>query len=88
MLHERLRNAWHAREQAIAISPVLTLAPQGLVLGAGTVLVPADGSRRLQSLKGQEARVLALLSAAYGRAVAPSVLGNIKRAAHVCWRKP
>jgi hypothetical protein len=81
MLHERLRNAWHAREQAIAISPVLTLAPQGLVLGAGTILVPADGSRRLLSLKGQEARVLALLAAAYGRAVAPSVLGNIKRAA-------
>ncbi len=81
MLHERLRNAWHARERAVAISPVLTLAPQGLVLGAGTILVPADGSRRLQSLKGQEARVLALLSAAYGRAVAPSVLGNIKRAA-------
>jgi hypothetical protein len=37
--------------------------------------------RRLQSLKGQEARVLALLSTAYGRAVAPSVLGNIERAA-------
>ena len=61
--------------------PVLTLAPEGLVLGAGTILVRADGPRRLQSLEGQEARVLALLSAAYGRAVAPSVLGNIKRAA-------
>ncbi len=81
MLQEQLRNAWHARERAIAISPVLTFAPRGLVLGAGTVLVPADGSRRLLSPKGQEARVLALLSAAYRRAVAPSVLGNIKRAA-------
>ena len=81
MLQERLRNAWRARERAIAISPVLTLSPEGLVLGAGTVLVPADGLHRLQSLEGQEARVLALLSAAYGRAVAPSVLGNIKRAA-------
>src|SRR5579862_1156168 len=81
MLHERLRNAWHAREQATVISPMLTLAPEGLVLGAGTVLVRADSARRLQSLDGQEARVLALLSAAYGRAVAPSVLGNIKRAA-------
>jgi hypothetical protein len=60
---------------------VLTLAPQGLVLGAGTILVPADGPHRLKSLEGQEARVLALLSAAYSRAVAPSVLGNIKRAA-------
>jgi hypothetical protein len=81
MLQKRLRNAWHARERAIAISPVLTFAPQGLVLGAGTVLVPADSSRRLQNVEGQEARVLALLSAAYSRAVAPSVLGNIKRAA-------
>jgi hypothetical protein len=81
MLHERLRNAWRARERAVAISPVLTLAPEGLVLGAGTVLAPVNGSRRLQSLEGQEARVLALLSVAYGKAIAPSVLGNIKRAA-------
>jgi hypothetical protein len=51
MLHERLRDAWHAREQAIAISPVLTLAPQGLVLGAGTVLVPADGTQYADFLK-------------------------------------
>jgi hypothetical protein len=32
-------------------------------------------------MRGQETRVLALLSAAYGNAVAPSVLGNIERAA-------
>jgi hypothetical protein len=44
-------------------------------------MVPADGPRRLRSLRGQETRVLALLSAAYGKAVAPSVLGNIERAA-------
>lgn len=56
MLQERLRNAWHARERAIAISPVLTLAPEGLVLGAGTVMVLADGSHCLKSLEGQEAR--------------------------------
>jgi hypothetical protein len=81
VLHEQLRNAWHARKRDVPISQVLNLTPEGLVLGAGTVLVPADGSRRLQSLQGREARVLALLSAAYGRAVAPSVLGNIERAA-------
>src|ERR1700722_17429631 len=55
-------------------------APEGLVLGAGTVVVAAEGARRLRSLQGQEARVLALLSAAYGKAVAPSVVGNITRA--------
>lgn len=81
MLDEELRDAWHERERTVSISPVLNLAPEGLVLGAGTVLVAADGVRRLRHLEGQEARVLALLSAAYGREVAPSVLGNIERAA-------
>lgn len=81
MLDEQLRDAWHARVSAIPITHVPKLAPEGLVLGAGTVVVAAEGLRRLQSLEGQEARVLALLSAAYGRAVAPSMLGNIERAA-------
>jgi hypothetical protein len=81
VLHEQLRNAWQGRERALQISPVLHLAPQGLVLGAGTVLLAADGPRRLTKLDGQEARVLALLAAAYCRPVAPRVLGNIERAA-------
>jgi hypothetical protein len=81
VLHEQLRNAWHARKRVVPISPVLNLTPEGLVLGAGTVMVPAVGPRRLRSMRGQETRVLALLSAAYGKAVAPSVLGNIERAA-------
>jgi hypothetical protein len=81
VLHEQLRNAWHARKRLVPISPVLNLTPEGLLLGAGTVVVPANGPRRLQGLRGQEARVLALLSAAYGKAVAPSVVGNITRAA-------
>lgn len=63
------------------ISPAMHFASEGLILGAGTVVVAAEGSRRLRSLQGHEARVLALLSAAYGKAVAFSVLGNIKRAA-------
>jgi hypothetical protein len=81
VLHEQLRNAWHARKRFVPISPALNLTPEGLMLGAATVLVPADGPRRLQSLRGREARVLALLAAAYGKAIAPSVLGNIERAA-------
>jgi hypothetical protein len=80
VLHQQLRDDWHARERAVPIHPIVIFAPEGLVLGAGTVLVPADGPRRLQSLRGREACVLALLSAAYGRAVAPSVLGQIERA--------
>jgi len=81
VLHEQLRNAWHARKRLVPISPVLNLTPEGLVLGAGTVMVPAVGARRLRSMRGQETRVLALLSAAYGKAVAPSVVGNITRVA-------
>lgn len=81
MLHEQLRNAWRARERAVPISPAMHFASEGLILGAGTVVVAAEGSRRLRSLQGQEARVLTLLSAAYGRAIAPSVIGNIERAA-------
>lgn len=81
MLDERLRNAWHARERTVPLSSLLHLAPDGLVFGVGTVVVAADGVRRLRSLRGQEARVLALLSAAFGKPVNPAVLGNIERAA-------
>ena len=81
MLHEQLGNAWHVRKRVVPISPVLNLTPEGLVLGAGTVIVPADSARRLRSMRGHETRALTLLSAAYGKAIAPSVLGNIERAA-------
>jgi hypothetical protein len=72
--HNRLREAWQVRDRAFPVLPALTLAPEGLTLGAGTVLVPAHGARRPTSLDRQEARVLALLSAAYDKAVAPAVL--------------
>jgi hypothetical protein len=85
VLQERLRDAWSVQKRAVPISAGPHLAPEGLVLGGGTVLVPANGERRLASLQGQEARLLALLSATYGKAIAPSVLGNIERAAK-SWR--
>ena len=81
MLEEQLRQAWQTRARNVPIQSVLHFTPEGLVFGAGTVLVPAEGKRRLQKLKGQEARILALLSAAYGKAVSPTALGNIERAA-------
>src|SRR5580700_8243674 len=80
VLYEQLRDKWHARERAAPIHPAMTFAAEGLVLGAGTILVPAEGIRRLKSLRGQEQRILALLSAPHGKAVSPSVLGNIERA--------
>ena len=80
MLHEQPRDGALARERAAFASPAMIFTPQGLVLGASTILVPAEGIRKLESLKGREQQVLALLSAAYNTAVAPSVLGNIERA--------
>ena len=81
MLHEQPRDGSSARERAAFASRAMIFTPQGLMLGAGTILVPAEGTRKLKSLKGREQQVLALLSAAYNTAVAPSVLGNIERAA-------
>jgi hypothetical protein len=85
VLHEHLRDAWSERKRAVPICAALHISPNGLVLGAGTILLPAEGGRRLAKLQGQEARLLALLSATYGRPIAPSVLGNIERAAK-SWR--
>jgi hypothetical protein len=83
--HESLRDAWLARKRAVPISPAPHFAPDGLVLGAGTILLPAEGDRRPANLQGYQARLLALLSATYGKAISPSVLGNIERAAK-SWR--
>ena len=85
MLSERLREAWSVRKRTVPISPAPHFSPQGLILGVGTILLPAHAQRRLASVEGQEARLLALLSATHGRAIAPSVLGNIERAAK-SWR--
>jgi hypothetical protein len=79
VLHGQLCSAWRARKRADPISPAMHLASKGLILGVGTIVVAAEGPR--QSLQGQETLVLALSSAAYGNAVAPSVVDNITRAA-------
>jgi hypothetical protein len=81
VLDHQYRGGSRAFERYAPISSVLRIVPEGLVLGTGTVLLPADAPRRLRSPKGCEARLLTLLSAAYGRAVDPAVLGNIDRAA-------
>jgi hypothetical protein len=80
MLAKQLRDEWRARGRFVPMYPVMAFAPEGLVLGAGTILVLAEGVRQLKSLKGQEHRILALLSAAHGKAVSSSVLRNIERA--------
>jgi hypothetical protein len=84
VLYQRPRDRMLAREPVPLASPAMILTSEGLMLGMGTILVPAEGARKLAALEGRERQVLALLSAAYGRAVEPSVLGNIERAAK-CW---
>jgi hypothetical protein len=71
VLDEKLRREWQARRRVVPISPVLQFTPDGLVLGAGTIVVAADGQRRLSNFSVQKARILALLSAAYGTAIPP-----------------
>lgn len=86
MRHESLSQEWYARERASPIGSAMRFAPEGLVLGAGTLLLQTDAARRLQSVRGQEARLLALLSAFCGKPVAPSAVRSIERAARA-WRQ-
>jgi hypothetical protein len=81
VLHESLSRAWSVQKRAVPIIPTLYFSPDGLALGAETILVPAIGPRCLANLQGEEARLLTLLSATFGKAISPSVLGNISRAA-------
>lgn len=81
-LSERLRNEWRKRARSCPFAPTMALTDEGLVLGAGTVLAKscsAGGNCEL-SLLGAEERIIALLSVAHGRAIDPSVLGNVRRA--------
>jgi hypothetical protein len=81
VLHESLWRAWSLQKRAVPISPAMYFSPDGLALGAGTILLPAVGPRHLADLQGEEARLLALLAATYGKAISPSALGSIERAA-------
>ena len=73
MLIDDLGKAWREREADVPIEPRMTFQPEGLVLGAGTVLAgAADQGGPALSLEA-EARLLALLSAAYGKAVGGGV---------------
>jgi hypothetical protein len=86
VLHESLCRAWSLQKHSVPIVPALYFSPDGLALGAGTILLPAIAPRCLANLQGEEARLLALLSATFGKAISPSVLGSIDRAAK-SWSK-
>lgn len=79
MLHQQLPNDWIARLRRGSLDPMPRFTEHGIIWGAGTVLLARDGGgRRLQKVKGQEARLVALLSAACGEVLPSSVVGNIR----------
>ncbi|MDR3507197.1 MAG: hypothetical protein P4L64_04785 [Caulobacteraceae bacterium] len=80
---ERLQKAWLQHAAAVPIEPAPRFTAEGLVLGAGTILAAndADGRYRRVDLEGVEPRLLALLSAAYGRSIDDGTLSHIRRAA-------
>jgi hypothetical protein len=79
---EAAREAWTRGTRSRLLDSCLTITDEGLVLGA-TVLAKMgrdiDGSPRLLIDDGEE-RIFALPAAAYGKAVGPAVLGDIRRA--------
>ena len=85
---EAVRKEWAKRSRSRPLEPVMTITEDGLVLG-GTVLAKigwdAGGSPEL-AIDGAEERILALLVTAYGEAVGPAVLDNLRRAA-IEWRR-
>jgi hypothetical protein len=83
MLAERLSKAWRARRAAVPLRAAMSFVPEGLVLGAGTVLASAeanDGGVVIR-LGGHEARLATLLAAAHLRAPTPRALNHIRKAA-------
>ncbi len=73
----QLQKRWQDEGRYCRLRAGMSLEPEGVVLGAQTVL-----AKRLHdgSLEGEDARILTLLSVAYGNPVDPSVVGAIRRA--------
>ena len=73
----RIQKRWHDEVRFRGLRAGMSLEPEGVVLGAQTVL-----AKRLHdgSLEGEDARILTLLSVAYGNPIDPSVIGAVRRA--------
>jgi len=80
VLIDELGKAWREREAETPIERSMTLRPGGLILGAGTVLATIVREDGVDLAPEDEPRLLALLSAAYGRRVSGNVVGYIRRA--------
>ncbi len=85
MTGEALEKAWRDRASVTPLTPVMAFGPDGLTLGAGTVLAPLEDLNACDTPDaGSEARLCALLSAAYLRPVAPQAIRCIRRGAVRC----
>jgi hypothetical protein len=83
---EALEKAWRDRAGVTPLTPLMAFEPDGLTLGAGTVLAPLEDLSSADAPGAQsEARLCALLSAAYRRPIAPQAIRYIRRGA-VSWR--
>jgi len=87
MTGEALEKAWRDRAGIAPLSPTMAFGPGGLTLGAGTVLAPVEdlGSADSPDVRG-EARLSALLAAAYCKPIPPQAIRHIRRGA-VSWRE-
>jgi hypothetical protein len=78
-----LEKAWRDQAGVAPLSPGMVFGPEGLTLGAGTVLASVDGLTEADE-RG-EARLYALLSAAYRQPIGPQAIRYIRRGA-ASWR--
>src|ERR1700677_1165161 len=72
-----IQKRWHDEVRFRGLQAGMSLEHEGVVLGARTILAKrlSDGS-----LESEDARILTLLSVAYGNPIDPSVIGAIRRA--------
>jgi hypothetical protein len=85
MLADALNQAWDERRKSAAIEAVMRFSPEGLVLGAGTLLAAAGESARDVSVNPVEPRLTALLTAAHLRRPTAQALTHLRKATE-CWR--
>ncbi len=84
-----LRKSFDERVWQLPFIVLPTIQEEGLLLGHGTVLVRMGCNRQgeeMLMLHADEARLLALLSAVYGRQISPRVMHHVSRASEQ-WRR-
>lgn len=76
---QNLQKQWRDSARFRGVHASMCLGKDGVVLGAKTVLAKRDNDGALV-LEGEDAKVLTLLSVAYGRPIRASVLNKLRRA--------